>query len=89
MSYTPNIFVDYNDLKKLDKTTDLLKDYTYHDTTTYEGWAMEEIRWTYLKHKPIKFKGLEFVILSGEFSSECLAIREKLKELGIEYALSY
>jgi len=89
MSYTPNIFVDYNDLKKIDSTTNLLKDYTYHDTTTNEGWAMEEIRWKYLKDNPIKFKGLDFIILNAEFSSQVQSIRNKLTELGIEYALSY
>jgi len=89
MSYTPNIFVDYNDLKKLDAATELLKDYAYIDTSTDAGWAMEEIRWKFLKDKPIKFKGLDFIILYAEFSSQVQSIRNKLTELGIEYALSY
>ena len=48
MSYTPLIFASYDDLKRLDEKSDILKKDTWHDTDTEDGFVLNEIRNEYL-----------------------------------------
>lgn len=96
MSYTPTLII----LKKdLDKHKELFQNGLWKhgadvkDAATRpfeEGMTVMEFIYSnaYTK-KPITIGGIEIVLCTTEFSSSNEVLRQKLKELNIEFAVSY
>jgi hypothetical protein len=90
MSYEPTLVI----LKKdLDKHKDLIIDGNWQYSISEdeqrgeEGLTvMEYIKNVYTRHSPIKVGGIELVLCTPCFSSFNAKVREKLKELKIEFA---
>jgi len=69
MSYTPLIFASYDDLKRLDEKSDILKKDTWHDTDTEDGFVLNEIRNEYLIGARFTIKNVPIIILGGDLLS--------------------
>jgi hypothetical protein len=90
MSYEPTLVI----LKKdLDKHKELIVDgdwqYNISDKEQRgeDGLTvMEYIQDVYVKHKPIKVGGVELILCAPCFTSFNGKVREKLKELNVEFA---
>ena len=82
MSYTPTIVIKKQDL---DKHKSKFNDF-YSDEE--EATTMEYLKYVNEKHDVVKIDNIEIVLCCPEFSSSNKNVREKLKELNIQYGLS-
>ncbi len=90
MGYTPQIFVDYNELGKVfdEMGVSILNnlDYNNDTLTSDDDIALLRIRKGYLDGKSFTLKGVDVLILYYDLTSGNEDIRDKLNDLGIEYS---